>query len=50
MERNPSEGPLVHIIWGKAVDVLTREGTGGETRTPVRGVEGIAGSETVWST
>jgi hypothetical protein len=31
MERNPSEGPLVHIIWGKAVDVLTRDETGGET-------------------
>jgi len=31
MERNPSGGPLVHIIWGEAVDVLTRDERGGET-------------------
>jgi len=35
MERNPSEGPLVHMIWGEAVDVLTHDETGGETDNQV---------------
>jgi len=44
------EGHRVHIIWGEAVDVLTRDGIGGETDDQVvaarRGAERIAGSET----
>jgi hypothetical protein len=44
------KGHWVHIIWGEAVDVLTRDGRSGETDGQVvaarRGVEWIAGNKT----